>query len=245
MKKISVLTILLFVSYVLSCTTEAQVLKPVITFEENPLTHNVHIASDGQYYYAVNGGKADKGQINKFDFAGKQIGSYEIKLDMRSIMYNKKDKKLYVCTYEREIYCINNLQQSSYEKINGDIYENEQANLAMSEDGKYIYYMSDGTLKIYKFPSGKLSKEIKGLDCGKSFTTGSACVAVDDEHIYTWNSDYKMIFVYDMKGNKVKSVEIEKGSYGFSLSYANGLIFVSDDGDYDIGTWYGYELWGK
>ncbi|HPS27188.1 MAG TPA: hypothetical protein PK269_06210, partial [Bacteroidales bacterium] len=70
-------------------------------------------------------------------------------------------------------------------------------------------------------------------------------VAVDGKYIYTWNADYKLIFVYDMKGQKVKSVEVEKGSYGFSLSYANGLIFVADDGDYATGTWYGYNLWEK
>ena len=54
-----------------------------------------------------------------------------------------------------------------------------------------------------------------------------------------------MIFAYDSKGNKVKTFEISDGSYGFSLSCANGLVFVSDDGNYETGTWYGYDLWAK
>jgi len=230
---------------VFATQTRAQALKPVITFEEDPLTHNVHVASDGEHYYTVNGGRAEKGQISKFAFTGKLLDSYDIKLDMRSIMFNKKDKKFYVCTFEREIFRINDLQRGSYEKVSSEMYDNGQANLAMSANGKSIYYFNNGTLQIFSFPKGALQKEMKGFDSGKSFSSGGGSVAVDGKYIYTWNADYKLIFVYDMKGQKVKSVEVEKGSYGFSLSYANGLIFVADDGDYATGTWYGYNLWEK
>ena len=245
MKKLSLVTFALIVLCVFSFKANAQVFKPKITFQEDPLTHNVHIASDGEYYYTINGGRSNKGQINKFSFSGKLLDTYEMMLDMRSIMYNSKEKKFYICTYEKQIYRITDLQQSRYELVKSDMYDNEQANLAMSADGKLIYYFNDGVLKIYKFPSGDLQKEIKGFDCGKETGAGNSCIAIDGKHIYTWNADYKMIFVYDMKGKKIKSVEIEKGSYGFSLSYANGLVFVSDDGDYATGTWYGYDLWEK
>jgi DNA-binding beta-propeller fold protein YncE len=245
MKNLSIVSAVLLVFVVLSYKTNAQPLKPKITFEEDPLTHNVHIASDGTYYYTVNGGKANKGQINKYSFAGKLLDSYEMQLDMRSIMYNSKEKLFYVCTFEQQIYRITDLQQSRYELVKSEMYGNGQANLAMSPDGKYIYYFDNGTLQIFKFPEGKKVKENNGFDCGKETTSGNSSVAVDGKHIYTWNADYKMIFVYDTKGNKIKTVEIEKGSYGFSLSYANGLVFVADDGDYATGTWYGYDLWGK
>jgi outer membrane protein assembly factor BamB len=224
---------------------KAQVLRAKITFEETPLTHNVHIVSDGEYYYTCNGGRAEKGQIQKFSFNGRLLDTYEVLLDMRSIMYNQKDKSFYVCTYEKDIYKITSLERGRFEKVISEMYENEQANLAMSKDGKYIYYFTDGTLKIYKFPSGKLSKTIKGLDCGKEFTTGSGSVACDGKYFYTWNGDYKMIYAYDMKGKKVRSFEIEDGTYGFSLSCANGMVFVADDGNYDVGKWYGYDLWAK
>ncbi len=245
MKKILFFSLALVTVLVISTKSGAQVLKPKITFDEDPQTHNVHIASDGKYYYTINGGKANKGQICKYSFEGKLIDSYDLPLDMRSIMYNSKENKFYVCTYERKIYSISDMEQRRYELVKSDMYENEQANLAMSPDGKNIYYFDNGILKIYKFPDGKLVKEMSGFDCGKETTTGSSCVAFDGKHIYTWNSDYKMIFIYDTKGKKIKTVEIEKGSYGFTLSYANGLVFVADDGDYATGTWYGYDLWAK
>lgn len=149
MKPLKILSAVLFVFFVLSFKTNAQILKPKITFEEDPLTHNVHIASDGQYYYTVNGGKANKGQINKFSFDGKLLDSYDMPLDFRSIMYNNKDKNFYVCTFERQIYRISDMQQSKFELVLDTMYENEQANLAISQDGKYMYCFNAGTLKIY------------------------------------------------------------------------------------------------
>jgi hypothetical protein len=245
MKKTILFFIATFLLLAFNANVKAQILIPKITFEENPQTHNVHIVSDGEYYYTCNGGRSNKGQIQKFSFNGRLLDTYEVLLDMRSIMYNQKTKTFYVCTYERDIYKITNLERGRYEKVISEMYENEQANLAMSADGKYIYHFMDGTLKIYKFPSGKLSKTIKGLDCGKEFTSGSGAVACDGKYFYTFNGDYKMIYAYDMKGKKVKSFEIEEGTYGFSLSCANGLVFVADDGDYNVGKWYGYDLWTK
>jgi DNA-binding beta-propeller fold protein YncE len=223
----------------------AQIAKPVIQFDDEPRTHNVHIASDGKYLYTVNGGRADMGQINKYTLEGRLVDSYDILLDMRSLMYNGGDKHFYVCTYERNIYKITDMEKGKHELVLSGLYENEQANLAISPDGKYLYYFSSGKLTIYKFPSGTVYKTFDGLDCGSKFSTGSSCVAVDGKYFYTWNADYKMIFAYDKKGKKVKTLEIEKGDYGFSLSFANGLIFVSTDGDYDTGTWYGYNFWAK
>ena len=223
----------------------AQAVNPKIQFDDEPRTHNVHIASDGQYLYTVNGGRADMGQINKFTLEGRLSDSYDIALDMRSIMYNGADKSFYVCTYERNIYKITDIAKGTYELVISGLYDNEQANLALSPNGKLLFYFYGGTLKIYKFPSGKLSKTITAIDCGKEALTGNACVTTDGKYFYTWNADYKMIFAYDMKGKKVKTLEITKGDYGFSLSYANGLIFVSTDGDYETGTWYGYDFWAK
>ncbi|MDO9256173.1 MAG: hypothetical protein Q7U54_11715 [Bacteroidales bacterium] len=47
---------------------------------------------------------------------------------------------------------------------------------------------------------------------------------------------------YDLKGRFQKSVKLSHGDYGFSLSFANGLLWVSEDGDYEEGMWYGYEV---
>lgn len=229
----------------MSTAAQGQILKPKITFKEDPLTHNVHIASNGKHYYTVNGGRKNMGQVNKLSLDGKLVDSYKISLDMRSIMYNEKDQSFYVCTYDKKIVKITDLDKGTYETILVDLYDNEQANLALSPSGKFLYYFSGGTLQIFKFPSGKLYKTYTGIDSGKESTTGASAIATDGKYLYTWNADYKIIFAYDLKGKKVKSFEISKGNYGFSLSCANGLVFVAVDGDYDTGTWYGYDLWAK
>ena len=221
-----------------------QTLKPKMKFEDQPRTHNAHIATDGNYYYTVNGGLAYQGQISKFSLTGNYITSYDIDLDMRSIMYNAKDKSFYLCTYDRNIYKITDMERGKYELVLSQLYEENQASLAFSLDGKYVYYFNDGTLKIYSFPKGKLVKMFTGIDRGGDFIAGSCAVAVDGKYFYTWNADYLILNAYDLKkGKKVKSVTIAKGDYGPSLSFANGLVFVSHDGNYETGEWYGYDLW--
>jgi hypothetical protein len=244
MKTLKIIAVLTFAVFLLN-VGKAQILQPKITFNEDPRTHNVHITSDGSYYYTCNGGVASKGQINKFSFDGNLVETYDVELDMRSIMYYKKDKSFYVNCFDGNMYKITNLETGEYKVILKDFYENTQANLALSPNGKLLYYFDDGTLKIFSFPKGKLKKTYVGLNRGNQFTTGQSSVAVDGKYIYTWNSSKSKIYIYDLKGKPVKDVKISDGDYGFSLSCANGLVFVSTDGNYDTGTWYGYDLWEK
>ena len=120
--------------------------------------------------------------------------------------------------------------------------QERKSSLALYPDGKLLYAFDKGKIKIYKFPACTFVKTIKGFDSGKTPTTGSCVVAVGSKHIYTWNTEYKLIFVYNLKGQKIKSFEVKDGEYGFSLSAANGKAFVSKDGNYDVGSWYGYEF---
>ena len=61
------------------------------------------------------------------------------------------------------------------------------------------------------------------------------------KYIITFNSEKQVFFIYDKKGNFKESIKYKNGDYGFSLAYANGHIFVSIDGDYGVGKWFGYE----
>jgi len=219
-----------------------QTIDPVITFKEDPKTHNMHLCSDGQYLYTVNGGKAPEGQIGKFSLSGNLIGHYPIELDMRSIMYNKKDKSLYVCCYDNNIYRIVDIENGSYELVYSKLYPNEQSCLALDPKGKYLYAFDNGTLNIYDFVSGKLINTFENLNHGEDIMGGSTTVAVGKKNIYTWDSENKIIYIFDLKGKFIKSVSISEGTYGFSLSFANGLIFISEDGNYFTGTWYGYKI---
>lgn len=235
-------TILIFVITLFSIVGFSQKKSPSVVFSENPRTHNVHLCFDGKFYYTINGGKADQGMIKKYDLAFNLVTTYDIELDMRSIMYEPKGGNLYICTYGRGIYKITDLAAGKYEMVKDTLYNEPQSSLALSPDGKLLYIFNKGKLNIYKFPSCTYVKTISGLDCGKTPSEGSCVVAVDKKYIYTWNTEYKLIFIYDLKGKKVRSVEIEDGNYGFSLSAANGKVFVSKDGNYDLGNWYGYDL---
>lgn len=232
---ILVLTLFSFVSF-------AQKLNPVVQFNEDPRTHNVHICFDGKNYYTINGGRANMGMIKKYDLDFKPVTTYDIELDMRSIMYEPKTGSFYVCTYDRSIFKITDMAGGKYELFRDTLYTDPQASLALSPDGKLLYSLYKGKIDIYKFPSLTFVRTLTGIDAGKTPTQGSCVLAVDKKFIYTWNTEYQLIFVYNLKGKKIKSVEISDGNYGFSLSAANGKIFVSKDGNYDIGNWYGYEI---
>jgi DNA-binding beta-propeller fold protein YncE len=202
----------------------------------------MHIASDGQYLYTCNGGKPELGQISTFTLDGMKMGSYDIELDMRSIMYNPADKKLYVNTYGKDVYRIDDLKESVYSKVFEFSGINEQSTPAISPNGKLIYFMDYGDLNVFDMKNGELKTTLSGLKCSDEAASGGAAVAVDKKHIYSWDADEQKVYVYDLKGEYQKTLKLEKGDYGFSLSIANGLLWVSEDGNYEEGTWYGYDV---
>jgi DNA-binding beta-propeller fold protein YncE len=218
----------------------AQTRTPKIVFKDNPQTHNMHIASDGQYLYTCNGGKPELGQISKFAFDGTKIGSYKIDLDMRSIMYNASDKKLYVNTYGQKLYKINDLMQGIYSEVYDFSDRNEQSAPAISPDGKLIYFMEYGEVYVYALKNKKLKTTLSGLSTADNAADGGTAIAVDKKYIYSWNAGEQVVYVYNLKGKFQKTLKFNQGEYGFSLSYANGLLWVSTDGNYEEGTWYGY-----
>ncbi|MCD4736662.1 MAG: hypothetical protein K8R53_11505 [Bacteroidales bacterium] len=239
MKKVAYL---LLIGILGSFVAIGQTIDPVISFKEDPLTHNMHICSDGKYYFTVNGGKPEKGQICKFDLDGKQLSTYPVELDMRTIMYHKKDKSLYVSTYGQSIYRIVDLEAGTYQEAHSELFDNEQGTPALSPNGKMLYAMDNGTLKVYDFKTGKLLDTFYGIKTGSDFSSGGAAVAVSKKNIYTWDAEEQIFYIYTIKGDYVKKVKLSKGDYGFSLSYAKGKVFVSEDGDYSTGTWYGYKI---
>lgn len=239
MKKV---TFLLLIMVGFSPLFAQTVLMPAVVFKEHPQTHNMHIASDGKFLYTCNGGKADYGQISKLDLDGNKIGSYKFDLDMRSIMYNSADKKLYINTYGQELYKVDDIMMGTYSKIFDFKELSEQAAPAMSPNGKLIYFNEYGNISIYNMKDRSVKNKLYGLKSRDNAITGGTAIAVDKKQIYTWDSDTKTLYVYDLKGNFKKSYILNQGSYGFSLSFVNGMIWVSDDGNYEIGTWYGYKL---
>jgi len=239
MKKLLLLT--LFVIYVMSTFSQNDLINPeaLLTFKESPQTHNMHITSDGQYYYTCNGGIADKGQIQKFSLQGVLLQTYSMKLDMRSIMFNPTNNSLYVSGCDKNIYRITSLTNGSYETQIYGFTSDCQSTTALSADGKYIFDFYGGTLKKCLLAGGQL---INTYTLSKYGAYSNYVVAVDETNIYTWDSEAKQVFAYDQSGNFVKSFYVPNGNYSFSLSIANGNLLVSTDGNYSEGTWYAYKI---
>jgi len=218
----------------------AQTISPDMYFDDEPGTHNMGIASDGEFFYTCNGGKTFEGKISKYSKNGNFMKSYKIDLDMRSIMYNPKDGNLYVNCYDKNIYKITDLENGSFQLMYSKLINDDQASLALDPKGKYLYYLDNGTLKIYDFAKGTLADTYYNISCGPELGSGAHSVAVSKKYIITFNSEKKVFYFHDKKGKFKEAVKFEDGDYGFSLSYANGYIFVAIDGDYSMGKWYGY-----
>ncbi len=232
---------------VLSVTVSAsyaQFVEPDISFREDPQTHNAHLCSDGKFLYTCNGGIAEKGKISKFDLKGNWIADYKINLDMRSIMYNKDDKHLYVNCYDRNIYMIDYLdtEESKYFLVHKNLYDNDQAGLALGKKGKRLYYLEQGTLTVFDFSNGEVLETFNNIRCGSAAFSGGAVIAAGKNRFYTWDSDKQEIYVYDKKMKLKNTVKVKKGDYSFSLSFGKKRVFVSEDGNYKTGTWYGYKI---
>lgn len=236
-KSISIIIVFLTMGML---SLNAQTISPDIYFDDEPGTHNMGLTSDGEFYYTCNGGKSPEGKISKYSLNGNFMKSYEIELDMRSIMYNSSDKGLYVNCYDGNIYKINNLDDGSFQLIYSKLYKNEQASLALGSKGKYLYCLDDGTIKVYDFAKGIVVNTFYNISSGPDLGSGSNSIAASKKYIITFNAEKQAFFIYDKKGKLKETIKYKDGDYGFSLSYANGHIFVANDGDYEMGKWFGY-----
>lgn len=240
--KIFIMLIILLGLLINSSILKAQPIKPSIIIDDYANTHNMHICFDGEYYYTVNGGITDQGLINKYDIEGNFIATYDIYLDMRSIIYNENTEKFYLYCYDNNIYEITNFEIGAYKLIHKELITSEQATVDLSPDGKKLYFNDNGKVKIYDFSTGKLLKTFENIKCGKDVFEGSNAIAVSNKNIFTWHGKKREIYIYDLNGNYISTIRIVDGDYGFSLSYANNMIFTAFDGNYDDGQWYGYEI---
>lgn len=226
----------------ISLALSAQVLKPKIIIEEHPITHNAHICFDGKFYYTVNGGIADHGTIHKISKKGKIIGSYSIDLDMRTIMYDKNRDVFFVSSFDGNVYEITNMENGAFELLHKSIYKEKQSSIALSKNGNYFYCNEFGTVSIYDSRSAVLIKRMENFNCGESAESGGLSIAVSKDHIYTFDPELHIIYCYTLKGKLVESFDYSDGDFACSLSFANKMVFIAKDGNYEMGYWYGYKL---
>ena len=217
---------------------------PAMSFTENPVNHNMHITSDGAFFYTINGGNSGTGQVNKFTLTGTLVQTYPIQIDGRGLSWNPTDGLLYVSTYMGDIVKITNLAAATFTTVFPGIMSSGQSSFGMSTDGSKFYDFYAGTLKIRSMATGAVITTLTGLNYGVgSPQSGDGAVAVDASNlIYTWNANTKTVYVYNQLGVLTTTMLLQSGSYGFSLSIANCYLFVSDDGNYSTGTWFGYNI---
>ncbi|HOZ89688.1 MAG: T9SS type A sorting domain-containing protein [Bacteroidia bacterium] len=223
-------------------TSKIQSTAPAFSFTESPYNHNMHITSDGTYYYTINGGSASNGQINKFDLNGVLLQTFSIGIDGRGLSYNFTDGFLYASVYGGDIVKITDLVTGAFTTLFSGAMQNSQASFAISPDGTKFYDFFQGTLRIHDFTTGSVINTLSGLLYGLGNYGGEAAVAVDSSHIYTWDAVTRNVYSYNLTGTLIQTLPLDSGDNGISLSIANGYLFVSKDANYAIGTWYGYSI---
>ncbi len=221
-----------------------QAIAPVISFNEHPVNHNMHITCDGVNYYTINGGNSGTGQINQFDLGGNLLQTYPIQIDGRGLSYNPADSFLYASLFMGDIVKITNLAGGAFITVFPSAMHDAQASFAISPDGSKFYDFASGTLYVHDFATGVITDTLIGLSFGPGNFGGNAAVAVDSNYIYTCDASTKNVYIYDQLGSLVQTLPLDSGDNGHALSIANNLLFISKDGNYNTGTWYGYSLYG-
>jgi WD40 repeat protein len=240
---------------VLGCATKGT--RPVagvtpvqkMKFTDHVYYHNMGITWDGDYYYTVNGGNTENSDLNKYDAAGKLDTHYDVSADGRAILFNTSDEQLYIKPYGASLDEVDLDLEETTTSLDS-VFHEDQSSVAMSPDGEKLYELSDGTVYVYDASTGDEETSFKLSSYNTTTEHGYAdAIAASDKFLFVWapNSD-KEILVYGIDGNYVTKFTLPRAGFGFSLSWANDMLWIAKDADGGSdgadGTWYGYQLKG-
>jgi DNA-binding beta-propeller fold protein YncE len=218
-------------------------------FTDHVYYHNMGITWDGEYYYTVNGGKAANSVINEYDDAGDLVESYNIGTDGRAILYSPSEEQLYVKSYSMSLDEVDLDAEETSTDLE-DIFSAEQSSVAMSPDGEKLYELYEGTVKVFSTDDGEEERTFALSSYNTTGELGYAnAIAASGKFLFVWAPDSdKEILVYGVDGKYITKFELPHSGYGFSLSWANDMLWIAEDADGDSdgadGTWYGYALKG-
>jgi DNA-binding beta-propeller fold protein YncE len=205
--------------------------------------HNVSITFDGDHYFTLNGGNENYCVVNEYDADRTFIETYAVGLDGRSIFCNPGDLNLYVKTYGTDLWIID-LSDETADIILSDIFEEDNSSPAFSPDGKYIYELTDGYVRVIDFKTGK---ELKRFALERYYDEHgyALSIAASKHYLFVWEYEDRVL-VYDLGGEYVTKIKLPRAGYGFSLSYCNDMLWIAEDADASTdggdGYWYGFEL---
>ncbi|MBM3330780.1 hypothetical protein FJY68_02875 [candidate division WOR-3 bacterium] len=217
-------------------------------FTDHVFYHNMGLTWDGDYYYTINGGNTEYSNLNKYDESGSLEESYSMGADGRAILYSPAEEQLYVKPYGTSLDLADLDLEFTVEDKEG-IFSEDQSSVAMSPDGEKLYELEDGTVTVFdsdgeEETSFELSSYNSTTDLGYSYA-----IAASDKFLFVWAPDSDTdILVYGIDGEYVSKFALPRSGFGFSLSWANDMLWIAEDADGGSdgadGTWYGYQLKG-
>ncbi len=218
-------------------------------FTDHVYYHNMGITWDGSHYFTVNGGNTGYSKLNEFDDEGGEVETYDLGIDGRAIFYDPDNEQLYVKTYGTDLTSVDlDLEETDTE--HEGMFRGEQSHAAMSPDGLKFYELYNGKVYVYDASTGDEDEIFKLSSYSTTEELGfTYAIAASDKFLFVWapNSD-KEVLVYGLDGKYVTKFELPRSGFGFSLSWANGMLWIAEDADGSSdgsdGTWYGYTLEG-
>lgn len=245
---ISIIGILFFIAISMRATcgpSKPGTLKPVevMRITDNVYFHNVSITHDGNHYFTINGGNDSYCTLNEYDSDGELLYVYDVGLDARSMFYNPRDSRFYVKPFGLDLYIVD-LDTESAEIVLYDVFETDNSSVGLSPDGRWLYELDLGLVRVLDLKSGK---ELKRFTLANFFDEHGyqSSIAVSDKYLFVWG-DADGILVYDLDGEYVSEFKLPRPGYGFSLSYCNKLLWIAQDADAATdggnGYWFGYRL---
>jgi hypothetical protein len=200
----------------------------------NPPNHPMKLTSDGSSYFMIADGSAPS-PVQQFDLTGALVGAVDVPIDARSLLFNAGNGQFYAKIFGTDWYQVDPIGGSATLLLSG-IFAFNQSSPAFARDS--IYEHESGTVRVLDLATGQLQRTITGLQSG-GFPSSEA-IATDGDHLFTWNGT--TVFMYDFVGRRITSFDLSNGTWGFSLSFANGLLWTADDVGAGTSTWFGYQL---
>jgi len=217
-------------------------------FADHVYYHNMGIAWDGDYYYTVNGGNTDYSNLNRYDESGELDAEFDIAADGRAVLYSPSEEQLFVKPYGLSLDDVD-LEFEETGTALDDIFSGEQSSVAISPDGERLYELHEGTVDVFNTDGDKEnSLELSSYNTTESRGYAFA-IAASDKFLFVWAPESETdVLVYGIDGRYVTKFTLPRAGFGFSLSWANDMLWIAEDADGDTdgadGTWYGYALEG-
>ena len=230
--------------------TKPQGVVPVLrmTITDHVFYHNMGITFDGSHYFTINGGNEEQSTLNEYDARGRFVGTSSVGLDGRAIFWHADDEELYVKAYGASLYTADPESEESEAELEGVFTENNSS-IGFSPDGQRMYELSGGGVTVYELLTGDELESFELSAVSADDNRGyDKSIAASDKYLFVWGESDDTVAVYDLSGSYVTRFELPEPGFGYSLSWANGMLWVAKDADgFDEGadgTWYGYRLKG-